>query len=216
MTLARVLLRRLRPVGPAAGLLLALVASAAALEAPADRPGDAPDTPKAELAARPAKPAPPTLDELYDRLADAPDEKTAERVASDIEARWRRSDSPTIDALMGQAAGALEDGETALALDLLDAVVRLAPDYAEGWNRRAAALFQASEYGLAIADIERALALEPRHFGALAGLGLILRQLDDKKDALAAYDAVLAINPRDGDARKARDELLGETGGREL
>lgn len=198
--------------------MLSLVLSCAVALAAADAFAAAaePAPPPKDASRPPLRAEKPSLDELFARLAAAPDEKAAASIAGEINHRFRESGSPTIDVLMGQSARAIEANDFALARDLLDAVVRLEPDYAEGWNRRAAVAFQADEYGLAIADIERALALEPRHFGALAGLGTLLRQLDRKEEALKAYEAVLALNPRDADAKKAQEELKRETHGLDL
>lgn len=179
-----------------------------------------PETPSEGTPKDPARLPPraerPSLDELFTRLAAAQDDKTAAALAREIEGRFRDSGSPTIDVLMGQSARAIEANDFALARDLLDAVVRLKPDYAEGWNRRAAVAFQADDYGLAIADIERALILEPRHFGALSGLGTLLRHLEREEDALRAYEAVLELNPRNPDAKKAREDLKRSTHGLDL
>ena len=203
----------------ALGCVLALAAgpSMAAADDPRVPESGPPPAAAPKDAGRPAAEATrPSIDDLFAKLAAAKDDSEATAAEREIERRFRESGSPTIDVLMTQAGRAIEGGNFALAADLLDAVVRLKPDYAEGWNRRAAVAFQADEYGLAIADIERALALEPRHFGALAGLGTLLRQLDRKEAALRAYEAVLALNPRDADAKKAQEELQRETHGLDL
>jgi len=203
------------------GCALVLAAAGGALAASGDPPvgKDASrppaDAPK-DASRPPVEAAKPSLDDLFAKLAAAKDDAAAAATEGEIERRFRESGSPTIDVLMAQSGRAIEAGNFALARDLLDAVVRLEPDYAEGWNRRAAVAFQADEYGLAVADIERALALEPRHFGALAGLGTLLRHLDRKEAALQAYEAVLALNPRDADAKKAQEELKRETHGLDL
>jgi tetratricopeptide (TPR) repeat protein len=204
---------RARVFAGIAGVLLA--ASPALAAEPVEIPGTPAPAAAPAKPARPAKPPKPTIDELFAKLASAPDEASAKAVSGEIEKRWQESGSATIDVLMVQAARAMEASNAALALDLLDAVVRLKPDYAEGWNRRAAVLFQASDYGRAIGDIEHALALEPRHFVALSGLATVLRHLEQKAEALRAYEEVLKLNPRDADAIKARDELQREIGGRE-
>jgi tetratricopeptide (TPR) repeat protein len=82
-----------------------------------------------------------------------------------------------------------------VALKLLDAVVRLRPDYVEGWNRRATLYYLRNDYTRSLEDIEQVLAREPRHFGALAGLGMIMQDLGDDKRALDAFRRALAVNP---------------------
>jgi tetratricopeptide (TPR) repeat protein len=85
--------------------------------------------------------------------------------------------------------------QTDVALKLLDAVIKLRPDYVEAWNRRATLYYLKTDYAHSIADIQQVLAREPRHFGALAGLGMIMEDLGDDKHALEAFRKALAINP---------------------
>jgi tetratricopeptide (TPR) repeat protein len=103
--------------------------------------------------------------------------------------------SDTAALLMARAKVAVEAKQMDVALKLLDAVVKLRPDYIEGWNRRATVYYLQDDYPHAIQDIEQVLAREPRHFGALAGLGMIMRDLGDDKRALDAFRKALAINP---------------------
>ena len=82
-----------------------------------------------------------------------------------------------------------------LALKLLDATIKLRPDYVEAWNRRATLYYLRNDYGRSLADIQQVLVREPRHFGALAGLGMIMQDLGDDKRALEAFRKALAVNP---------------------
>lgn len=134
------------------------------------------------------------LDRLFDRLAQPvlPEWQTVE---DDIWRAWSRSGSPAMDLLLQRGRDALERGETAAAIGHLTALTDHAPDFAEGWNARATAFFQAGRYGESLSDIRRTLALEPRHFGALAGLGAILRELGREAEALEVFRAVRAIHP---------------------
>ncbi|MEP4860892.1 MAG: hypothetical protein ABJ117_09540, partial [Alphaproteobacteria bacterium] len=91
------------------------------------------------------------------------------------------------------------------ALDFLDQIVTLEPGYAEGWNRRATVHYMMDSYSKSMADIERTLNLEPRHFGALSGMGAILKATGRKKLALRAYERVLAIYPM---MRNAQNEVV--------
>jgi len=149
-----------------------------------------------------------TMDELFAQLADKRDEAAGQAAEAEIERRWLVSGSDTVDLLMRWASEAVAIKDYARALDFLDAVTVLKPDYAEGWNRRATIFYLRDEYGKAIADLEKVLALDPRHFGALAGLGLILNDIDRKADAMAALQQALALDPYlDSDVQDTIDQL---------
>ena len=136
-----------------------------------------------------------SLDTLFRALKIAPDEASAKAIEDRIWAIWMSSDSDTCNLLMSRVKDATEDKDYDLAVKLLDAVVTIKPNYVEAWNRRATLHYIKHEYGQALADIREVLAREPRHFGALAGLGLILQDIGDDKHALEAYQAALAIDP---------------------
>jgi tetratricopeptide (TPR) repeat protein len=111
---------------------------------------------------------------------------------------------------------AMDDENYPLALDFLDRITTLEPQYAEGWNKRATVFFLTDQYGKAIADLERVLALEPRHFGALAGLGQILREVGDTDNALAAFRAALEVDPHMESVDEAIADIEKEDGGRDI
>jgi len=106
--------------------------------------------------------------------------------------------------MMQWAQQAMEQQKYDVALDFLDEVITLQPSYAEGWNRRATVNFMMSNYAKSMSDIDRTLALEPRHFGALSGMAQILKNLGRKEMALRAYQRVLDIYPM---MRSAQTEL---------
>lgn len=147
------------------------------------------------------------LDDLFGALAKATKPELAQPIELEIWKIWIESDSPTTELLYARGAGMIEAGDLDLALRLLDTVVLLDPTYAEGWNMRATLHVLREEYPAAIADTQKALELEPRHFMALAGLGELLQGLGDDKGALKAYEAALAINPSMESARKQADIL---------
>ena len=153
------------------------------------------------------------LAELYTHLAKTHDATEAAPIAETIEGLWLQSGSDTIGVLMGRSTKAINEQNNDLALQLLDAVVELAPDYAEGWNRRAYVHFLQNNYEAAVGDLRRALALEPNHFKALEDLARILRDTGQKKSALEAYKQILKINPYQEGAKSAVDELSVEVEG---
>jgi tetratricopeptide (TPR) repeat protein len=135
------------------------------------------------------------LDFLFGALKVAPDEESAKHVEARIWALWSQTSSDTSALLMTRAKAAMDAKQMDVALKLLDAVVRLKPDYIEGWNRRATLYYLQNDYTRSLRDIEQVLVREPRHFAALAGLGMIMQELGDDKRALDAFRKALAINP---------------------
>ena len=136
------------------------------------------------------------LDFLFEALKVAPDADAAKLVESRIWALWFASGSDTADLMMSRVKTATDEKDTKLALQLLDAVIELRPEYVEAWNRRATIHFSNKDYGRSLADIRQVLAREPRHFGALTGLGVIMQEFNEDKLALEAFRKALAIHPR--------------------
>ena len=145
-----------------------------------------------------------------------PDQPGWQQIEEAILAEWSKSGSAAMDLLLCRGQKALGAGDHATAIDHLTALTDHAPGFAEGWNARATAFFHADRYGEALEDIERVLALEPRHFGALTGLAIILEQIGYPKDALDAWRAVEAIHPHQPDVKEAIERLQREVEGRRL
>ncbi|MCH8952812.1 MAG: tetratricopeptide repeat protein [Proteobacteria bacterium] len=214
---------------PLAFLLLALALGlaapqTAAAQASAPPSGTAPEAepePEAGPAARPQSPEAEAalrrdrLDALFARLARGGGADW-QGVQNEIWAQWFESGSPAMDLLLARATRAMDNGRLELALRFLDDLVRLAPDFAEGWNKRATVYFMLGEYGRSVADIERTLALEPRHFGALSGLGMILERLGDKTGAMRSYRRGLEVHPNLPGAAEGVERLAPEVDGRAL
>jgi tetratricopeptide (TPR) repeat protein len=135
------------------------------------------------------------LDFLFGALKAAPDEVSAKHVEARIWAIWIQTPSDTASLLMTRAKTAVDAKKIDVAIKLLDSVIKLRPDYIEAWNRRATLYYLQNDYGRSLADIQQVLIREPRHFGALAGLGMIMQEVGDEKRALDAYRKALAVNP---------------------
>jgi len=135
------------------------------------------------------------LDFLFGALRAAPDPASAKHVEGRIWALWTQTSSDTTMLLMTRAKTAIEKKQPEVALKLLDKVVKIKPDYVEGWNRRATIYYLQNDYAKSMSDIREVLKREPRHFGALAGLGMIMQELGDDKRALDAFRKALEINP---------------------
>ncbi|QND50921.1 hypothetical protein HB779_02700 [Phyllobacterium sp. 628] len=153
------------------------------------------------------------LNELFSQLKRERNEVKAKRLASLIQTQWENSGSASIDLMMQWAASAMAEKKYSIALDFLDQVTVLKPEYAEGWNRRATVNFLMNDYGRSMADIQKTLALEPRHFGALAGLAAILKDTGNKEGALQAFEQVLSVYPMMREAQTQAGELADDLAG---
>lgn len=133
---------------------------------------------------------------LFGALKAAPDQTSAEAIENRIWAQWMASGSDTVNLLMVRAKNLIEKEDYDLAVRMLDAIIEIRPQYAEAWNRRATVFYLKKDYGSALADLRQVLRREPRHFGALSGLGTIMQDIGDDKHALDAYRAALELYPR--------------------
>lgn len=161
------------------------------------------------LAAGAASPAPgsqddPRLGGLFERLKAAPNAQEARAAERRIWEIWTHSEHEQANALMRRGLRQMAAGELDAALAAFHRVVEIAPDFAEGWNKRATVHYLKGNLARSMRDIQRTLALEPRHFGALSGMGLIFLQRGDEAGALDAFEAVLEVHPH---ARGVRDRV---------
>ena len=179
--------------------ILALTAALAAALLPAPQlraePGSWTEPPVDKLPRVPRGDRIKNLDFLFEALKAAPDADAAKLVEGRIWALWLASGSDTADLLMTRVKTAQDAKDNKLAVELLDAVLELKPDYVEGWNRRATIHFANKEFGKSLGDLRQVLAREPRHFGALTGLGVIMQEFGEDKLALEAFRKALAVNP---------------------
>jgi tetratricopeptide (TPR) repeat protein len=136
------------------------------------------------------------IDFLFGALKAAPDDSSAKAVEDRIWALWTSAGNDTTGLLMSRAKKAIDDNNYDLALKLLDAVIEIKPEYTEAWNRRATVYFLKKDYANSLADLGKVLTREPRHFGALSGLGLIMQDIGDDKRALDAYRKAVEVYPR--------------------
>jgi tetratricopeptide (TPR) repeat protein len=181
---------------------------------------DAPP-PAAEKRAAPPKPSLPKtpgerdrmLSDLYAQLATAEDEDSAKPIADSIERIWLYSGSPTVDLLFGRAMQAISEKDYEKAMTFIDHVVEQAPDFTEGWSRRAFVHFQRNQVALALGDLRRALALDPNHFKALDGLAQVLRDIGENRAALEVLKRLYDVHPHWAGAAQTIEELSREVDG---
>ncbi len=154
-----------------------------------------------------------TLSDLYAQLATADDESSAKAIADSIERVWLHSGSSTVDVLFGRAMQAISQKNYDLALTFIDHVVEQAPDFTEGWSRRAFVHFQRNQVTLALGDLRRALALDPNHFKALDGLSQVLRDIGENRAALQVLKRLQDVHPYWAGVTPAIEELTREVEG---
>lgn len=154
-----------------------------------------------------------TLDELFARLAEDAGSRNGQLIEAEILKRLHHSGSDTADLLLSWAVEAMEEKSYPLALDLLDQVIMLEPGFAEAWNQRATVHFMNDDYGSSLSDIRQTLAIEPRHFGALSGLGMILASMDRKEEAIRAFQRALEVNPQLDKVKESLERLEEEVAG---
>ena len=157
----------------------------------------------------------PRLDKLFDQLALAPNAADAGPIEAKIWAIWNQSGSPTVDILLERSQAAEAGGDLNRARAFLDQAADILPSYAEIYDRRAILAMNANDATSAIEDIERTLTREPRHFGALAALGMIYETMGKERAALEAYQDALAIDPTLEPARQGVKRLEPHLEGQE-
>ena len=187
-------------------LAAGLVCMAAGFAVPA-LAADPPKPPAAAENAPLGKAARVTAATFLDQLKAAKDATAAHELEAKIWAAWSSSGDTGIDRLMNQALVLMQVMQFDDSLAILDSVVAKAPDFAEGWNKRATLLYAMQDYDRSMADIQKVLTLEPRHFGAIAGIGLIRLAKGDAAGAVTAYQKVLEIDPQNVGAKQSIEAL---------
>lgn len=214
---------RKRQLAGALVVAMSAMPGAASAQSPGEPPFPAPEMPAPIPPAMPDEAAPEPLpadraarlDALFAELAE-PGRADWERVEGQIGGLWARSGSPAMDLLLRRGNEAMEAEDYPAAVEHFSALVEMAPDFAEGWNARATVYYLMGEFSLSMADIEHVLVLEPRHFGALSGLGFMFEAMDEPELALEAFEAVHALNPNRPNVNEAITRLQRTTGEADL
>ena len=157
--------------------------------------------------ASPADQNDPALDDLFEQLAITTSDEEASNITREIWQRWTANDDPNVSQLMQIGIRALNYSTYRKALQSFDLVIEIAPEFAEGWNKRATLYYHIKEYRRSIDDIKKTLRLEPRHFGAWSGLGLVSIAQENYAGALAAFKKALSINPHIPNIRRYVQKL---------
>jgi tetratricopeptide (TPR) repeat protein len=181
---------------------------------PAPAPTIAPPAPAVVERVPLSPPEAQSIDEMLSELKRERDPDAARVIANSTMAAWSESNSPTVDLLMQWSAKAAAEKRNAAALDFIDQAITLKPDFVGAWNQRATLHFTMGNYKKSVSDIEKVLELEPRHFGAIAGLAGILTERGSKEAAMQAWERYLDIYPADREAQeivaKLSEDLAGQ------
>jgi len=137
----------------------------------------------------------PRLEVLFDQLKQAPAVEAARLVEASIWMIWGQSDDGAVRILLDQGVAAMGRNDLRGALGKFEQIVAIAPDFAEGWNKRATVYYLLGNYQKSLDDIAKTLELEPRHFGALSGRGLVYSQMGEENLALDSFEAALDVYP---------------------
>jgi tetratricopeptide (TPR) repeat protein len=158
----------------------------------------------------------PRLARLFIALKAAQSPDGAHALETEIDQIWAETSDPETQRLMEKGLALMAGDEDEAALKAFDAMIAHAPDFAEGWNKRATIEFLLGDYNASMTDIAHTLKLEPRHFGALAGLGQVETALGNKAAALDAFNQALAIDPYLGDVAEMAEQLKKELAGKPI
>ena len=156
----------------------------------------------------------PRLDTLFGSLQTADTLSEATVYVTQIWDVWAEHEDPIQKDRMNRGVKAMEDGDYVVAIGVFSNVIKADPEFAEGWNKRATVYYLLGRVVESQNDVNEVLRLEPRHFGALSGRGLLYAATGDLRNALRAFEEALAVNPfmpsvksRISSLRQAIDEL---------
>lgn len=152
------------------------------------------------------------LNPLFDKLANAADGSEAVQLESKIWQYWLKAPDDDSAALMSQVVYAMQNGQLSLGIKLCDQLIDNAPEFAEAWNKRATLYYLTGNMQASVEDIRRTVELEPRHFGAISGLGLIFLQQGNYQNALDAFEQVLKISPQSNNTRRSIEQVRNKLG----
>lgn len=159
---------------------------------------------------------PVAMTDLLNRLANAETAAAGRRIEREIRLEWSKSGSPAMDLLLKRGNDALEVGDVEKAIDHFTALTDHAPDFAEGWHGLAQAYYRRELYGIAMDALQRVLAINPDHFGAMRGVAAVLEQVGRPDEAYEVYSRVHDMHPTDEDVNGALDRLKSQVTGRTL
>jgi len=151
------------------------------------------------------------LNYLFDKLTITEDQQEINKLINKIWKIWYEIDDPKITRDFETGVQMMNLGFYSRAIDYFNKVIISKPKFAEAWNKRATAYFMMGNYDLSMQDISQTLQLEPRHFGALDGMGLIFMHLNKPEKVIDIYDKMLEIFPNSIDTKMKKQKILSLT-----
>ena len=158
----------------------------------------------------------PKLTELFADLKSSTDYQEATVIEQAIWQIWTVRGVPDVDQAMAYGIAAMNMGQLRTSVTSFDRVIKLAPDFAEGWNKRATVYYLMGRFDESVRDIQQTLQLEPRHFGALSGMGLIYDKMGRLPAAAKVWERALSIHPQMPGIRERVDEIKREAIGKPI
>jgi len=158
----------------------------------------------------------PALNALFNRLKLTKNPNEALGIEQTIWGIWTFRGETEIDKAMAYGIRAMNEGALENSLEIFNKIISRAPDFAEGWNKRATVFYMLGRFDASVNDIQRTLILEPRHFGALSGMGLIYNATGNSKAALKVWEKALSIHPHMPGIRAQVEEIKRELKGKAI
>ena len=152
----------------------------------------------------------PLLDELFTRLQVTDDATQLRFIENSIWEVWMQHDNADAEELLVIATRRMNQRRFSDAMLIFNRLVETFPEYAEAWNKRATLHYMLGDLEASLADIDVTLTLEPRHFGALSGQGLIYVEQEKLQQARESFEHLLTIHPNSGNARSNLESILAD------
>lgn len=152
------------------------------------------------------------LPALFSQLLNESDSESSMALEGQIWQHWLSAPDRNSATLLFQVNTAMGVGKLEVALLLSNQLVDSSPDFAEGWNKRATIHYLLGNHAQSVADIRETVRLEPRHFGAISGLGMIFLKENNFPAALQAFEQVLKISPASNNAKRSVESIRREMG----
>ena len=148
------------------------------------------------------------LEGLFEILSKTESDIQINKVTSSIWDIWHETNDSSIDADFYRGLESMRTGDLLMAVAFFTRVIDKNPNFAEGWNKRATVYYMLGKFDASMKDIRETLNLEPRHFGAMDGMGLIFIHLEQLDKAIDIYDQMLQIFPNNSVTIQKKEMLI--------